>query len=172
MSPLDPNKIGHIKVALCSNNLTHIDTSFTFARQIVFYDVNYDNINFLDVAKFPTPGRKSKSNNKMPAAKAESSGCWMEEVGGTAAEQLPIRVEAMKGCAVLFSFGLTDLAAVRLRDIGIFPVKTELVRDIDTALGALQTMMNNNPPLWLRRALGYCSLNKNLLVTSGHKSIA
>lgn len=158
MFKLDLTQIGHLKVALCSNNLTHVDANFSFARQVVFYDVSYDQIQFLDVARFAAPPRRSsaaKQAEQQPPGAGRNGGCCMAELGGSEVDQLAARVAALEGCSVLFSFGLNDLAAVRIRDARVFPVKTESIREIDQVLGSLQWMMNHNPPLWLRRALGY-----------------
>ena len=62
-------KIGHLKVAVCSKNLTHVDSAFSFSRQVVFYDVSYDSIEFIDVARFASPPRRSE------AAAAMASRC-------------------------------------------------------------------------------------------------
>lgn len=158
MSSVIPKQIGHIKVALCSNNLTHVDANFSFARQLVIYDVSYDEITFLDVGKFGVVERRSRAalqaEQQVPGS-GRNGGCCMAALGGSEVDQLPGRVEAVTGCSVLFSYLLNDLAAVRLRDAHVFPVKLESPREIDQVLGSLQWRMNHNPPLWLRRALGY-----------------
>lgn len=170
MANVDPNKIGHLKVALCSNSLTHIDAAFSFARQMVIYDVSYDQIEFLDVVRFAAPARRSdaakKAEGQAPGA-GRKGGCCMAELGGSEVDQLAGRVAALEGCSVLFCYGLNDLAAVRIRDAKVFPVKIETIREIDQALGSLQWMMNHNPPLWLRRALGYGVQDNEYRVASG-----
>lgn len=158
MSSVISKPIGHIKVALCTNNLTHVDANFSFARQLVIYDVSYDEITFLDVGKFASAERRSRAARQaeqQPPGSGRNGGCCMAALGGSEVDQLPARVAAVEGCSVLFSFMLNDLAAVRLRDAHVFPVKLESPREIDQVLGSLQWMMNHNPPLWLRRALGY-----------------
>ena len=155
--------IGHVKIALASNSLTHVDTSFTYARQLLFYDVSYDTREFLEVARFAAPRpAPDASATAAPAQGAprpgtgRNGGCCFADAGLTAgADQLSARVAAMQGCAILFCKELNDLAAVRLRDVGVFPVKLEQRRDIDAVIDALQRTMNNHPPLWLRKALGY-----------------
>ena len=49
--------------------------------------------------------------------------------------------------------GISDLAAMRVKSADIFPVKTEGTHDIDAVLERLATLLNGNPPLWLRRVL-------------------
>lgn len=71
-------------------------------------------------------------------------------------DPLTARVDALKGCAVLFTKGIGDPAAVRVHAQKVFPVKMETARDIDEVIQNMQRMMGAaTPPLWLRRALGY-----------------
>lgn len=155
--------IGHVKIALTTNNLTHVDTSFTSARQIVFYDVTYDQREFLEMVRFAKPRPANAADTAPPAESAtprpgagRNGGCCFADAGLTeGSDRLAGRVEAMQGCAILFCKELNDLAAVRLRDVGVFPVKLEQRCEIDIAIDALQNTMNARPPLWLRKALGY-----------------
>lgn len=54
---------------------------------------------------------------------------------------------------MLFTLGLSDLAAVRVHNLRVFPVKNECVREIDDVVAQLQRLMNGSPPLWLRRVM-------------------
>ena len=72
---------------------------------------------------------------------------------GVTTGRMAERVEALGGCSVLFTLGLSDLHAVHVKRRGIFPVKMEKSRSVDDVVESLQTMLKNNPPLWLRRAL-------------------
>ena len=163
-------KIGHLKVAVCSKNLTHVDSAFSFSRQVVFYDVCYDNIEFLDVVRFASPPRRHEAAEaaaRQPMGSGKKGGCCMAELGGSEVDQLSARVASLEGCDVLFCVGLNDLAAVRIRDAGVFPVKMEAVREIDDVLTSLQWRMNHNPPLWIRRLLGYGNRNADYRVAVG-----
>ena len=77
----------------------------------------------------------------------------MGDDDGTGRDPLVERVEALNGCSVLFTLGLSDLAAVRVHNNRVFPVKSETVRDIDDVIANLQRLMRNSPPLWLRRVM-------------------
>ena len=68
-------------------------------------------------------------------------------------DMVSTRVAALAGCSILITKGISDLAAVRVQEADIFPVKTEGTHDIDTVLERLQLLLNGNPPLWLRRVL-------------------
>lgn len=165
--------IGHIKIAFSSNNLTHVDTSFVSARQILFYDVTYDRREFLEVVRFAKPYPTSDGSTASPSepatsrpGKGRNGGCCFADLT-EGSDRLARRVEALQGCAILFCNELNDLAAVRLRDAGVFPVKLEQRCEIDVVIDALQSMMSARPPLWLRKALGYGVRNSEFqLVTT------
>lgn len=152
------SEIGHIKIAITTNSLTRVDVAFALAKQIVFYGVTYDAAEFLDAVRFSGEGAAV-----VKGAAKNGGQCWMLEEaeateGGT--DRLTPRVNAVKGCHVLFTKGLSDLAAVKLHDNKVFPVKMEKGREVDEVIRALQKMMNSaHPPLWLRKALGYGTHN-------------
>jgi nitrogen fixation protein NifX len=152
---MNMSEIGHLKIAITTNGLTQVDANFNGAKQVVFYDVASDSSRFVDLVQFKGSGAK-----KQPGA-GKNGGCWMmdteeESVGGV--DHLSARVDALKGCAVLFTKGIGDPAAMRVKDLNVFPVKLENARDIDDVIVNLQKMMANDPPpLWIRRAMGHIS---------------
>lgn len=74
--------------------------------------------------------------------------------GGIAQEHMNDRIEAVKGCAILFSKGLSDLHAVNVKNLDVFPVKMENNREITEVIEYVQRMIVR-PPLWMQRAMGY-----------------
>jgi hypothetical protein len=142
----------HLRIAVATNSLIQVDANFAAARQVVFYDVARDRSEFVDVVHFTRNGKKGLGGGQGTA----TGGCVMDDMDdddGTGRDPLVERVEALEGCSVLFALGLSDLAAVRLHNLRVFPVKSERVRDIDDVIANLQRMMNETPPLWLRRVL-------------------
>lgn len=156
------SEIGHLKIALTSNSLTRVDVAFALTRQILFYDVTYDAAEFIDSVRFAAGGTGGGTGQ----GRAKNGGdCWMMEAESSGSDRITPRVEAVKGCQVLFTKGLSDVAAVKLHDAKVFPVKMESGRDVDEVIGALQKMMNSpHPPLWLRKALGYGHKNSEYLI--------
>lgn len=155
------NEIGHLKIAITSNDLLQVDANFATAKQIVIYDVTYDEASFLDVVQFKGGG-KGGDGKRGPGG---GGGCSMgDPTGGASVDQIQLRVDAMEGCAVLFTLALSDFAAVKVKSAGVFPVKMQHPREIDEVVEHLQRMMQNNPPLWLRKALGYGVRNPDYLI--------
>lgn len=142
----------HLRIAVTTNNLVQVDANFAAAKQVVFYDVSRDGSEFVDVVNFRRGAKKGPGGGRG----RDAGCCIMEDMGdddGTGHDPLVERVDALKGCSVLFTLGLSDLAAVRVHNLQIFPVKNERVRDIDEVIGTVQRLMNATPPLWLRRVM-------------------
>lgn len=142
----------HLRIAVTTNSLIQCDANFAAAKQVVFYDVARDSSEFVDVVHFRRGGKKGPGAGKGKAG----GGCVMDDMeddDGTGHDPLVERVEALKGASVLFTLGLSDLAAVRVHNEKIFPVKSERVRDIEDVIANVQRMMNGVPPLWLRRVM-------------------
>ena len=92
----------------------------------------------------------------LPVQGGADGRCVMEDMGdddGAGRDPLVERVAALKGCSVLFTLGLSDLAAVRVHNERVFPVKSSTVRTIDDVIANLQRLMKGAPPLWLRRSM-------------------
>ena len=138
----------YLRVAMFTNSLVRVDANFAAAKQAALYDVTAEGHAFVDVVPF---GRKAK---KGPGG---GKGCVMDDMeddDGAGVDPLTERVEALDGCSVLFTLGLSDLAAVRVHNKKIFPVKSAQVRDIDDVLEQLRMLVASpTPPLWLRRVM-------------------
>ncbi|MBB3103189.1 NifB/NifX family molybdenum-iron cluster-binding protein [Azomonas macrocytogenes] len=156
------SEIGHIKIAITTNDLLQVDANFATAKQIVFYDVSYDDAEFVDCVQFKGGGVKGGGAKRGPGG---GSGCSMgDPTGGAAVDQIQLRVDALEGCAVLFTLALSDFAAVNVKNAGVFPVKMQQSREVQEVIDQLQSMMRSNPPLWLRKALGYGLRNAEFLI--------
>ena len=150
----------HLKVALTTNSLVQVDAGFADARQVVFYRVTRDGATFEDVVKMhravpKTTGEKTTGDVK-PGFGRNGGACMMADdlaSDAAAGDMVSTRVAALAGCSILITKGISDLAAMRVQEADIFPVKTEGMHEIDAVLDRLQTLLKGNPPLWLRRVL-------------------
>lgn len=142
----------HLRIAVTTNSLIQLDASFAAAKQVVFYDVTRDASEFVDVVHFGKGAKKGLGGGQ-GAANGRCVMDDMEDDDGTGRDPLVERVEALNGCSVLFTLGLSDLAAVRVHNARIFPVKSERERSIDDVIANVQRLMNGVPPLWLRRVM-------------------
>ena len=145
---------GFIKVAIATNDLVQVDANFSIAKQFVIYGgVSASSAEFVDCIQFRGSAKGAGSSGKGPGGGA---GCSMGGPdGGVGSEHTQDRLSALTGCAMLFSKGLSDLHAVNVKNLNVYPVKMERIRNIDEVIGNVQKMMATpNPPLWMRRALG------------------
>ncbi|QGM44272.1 NifB/NifX family molybdenum-iron cluster-binding protein [Methylocystis heyeri] len=143
----------HLRIAITTNSLISLDANFVVAKQFAFYDVSVDDSEFVDVVQFARGGKGKAQGGGM----ANNGGrCIMDDMendDGAGYDPLLDRVAALEGCGILFTLGLSDLAAVRVHDLRVFPVKSERVRPIDDVIAQVQSMMVGVQPLWMRRAI-------------------
>ena len=146
---------GHVKIALTTNDLIMVDADFISARQIVFYDVGPDSAEFLDsvtLAALRNGGKKGPGGG---------TGCSMTDgEDDVVTDRVGLLVDAIKGSGVLFTKGLSDFQAVRVKNAQVFPVKMEQVREIQEVIDQMQRLLSHNIPPWLRRAMGDDSLRQ------------
>jgi len=140
-----------IRIAITTNDLTQVNASFASAQQIVVYQVTGTGSEFVDCFQFRGGGSGTgKGRGK------EDGSCWMieGELDTVSVDRNQAKLNALTGCAMLFSLGLGDVHAVNIKNNGIFPVKMERPRDIPQVIDHVQKMITSaTPPLWMRRAL-------------------
>jgi nitrogen fixation protein NifX len=142
----------HLRIAITTDSLVNLDSNFAATKQMVFYNVTPDSSEFVDVVHFGKGGKKGVGGGKG----GEGGVCIMDDVGDESVgnyDPMQEKLEALKGSSVLFTLGLSDLAAVRVHGMRIFPVKTERARSIDDVLENVQRLMGGVPPLWMRRVM-------------------
>lgn len=144
----------HLRIAVTTDSMVQVDANFVAAKQFMLYDVSVDESEFVDVLHF----KRRRKTKAAGGGKANNGGrCVMDDQGdddGTGFDPLVERVKSLDGCNLLFTLGLSDVAAVRVAELKIFPVKSEKVRPIDDVIAQVQTMMAAKmQPLWMRRAL-------------------
>ena len=145
----------HVRVAMMTNNLIQVDVPFAAAKRVMIYDVSEEKSEFVDTCYFGYGSKRgAEIGKKGPGG---GKGCQMDEMegdDGSGFDPLTERVNALVGCSLLFTKGLSDLAAYRVYAEKIFPVNTEQIRDIDDVITQVQKLMQmNTPPLWLRRSM-------------------
>ncbi len=143
----------HLRIAITTDSLVNLDANFVAAKNFVLYDVSPDDSEFIDALQFV---RRSKGKAAGGGMAANGGKCIMDDMendDGTGFDPLTERVNSLEGVSVLFTMGLSDVAAVRVNELKVFPVKTEHARSIDEVIVQVQTMMSGFQPLWMRRAI-------------------
>ncbi len=143
----------HLRIAITSDSLLNLDANFVAAKQFLLYDVSLDDSEFVDAVQF---SRRSKGKAKGGGKEANGGKCIMDDMeddDGTGYDPLTERVKSVDGCSVLFTMGLSDVAAVRVNELKVFPVKSERHRPVEEVIAQVQSMMAGKQPLWMRRAI-------------------
>jgi nitrogen fixation protein NifX len=63
------------------------------------------------------------------------------------------KVEAIAGCAILFSLAIGGMAAARVVNNRVYPLKVPSPEPIPDVIGRLQVMIRGAPPPWMRKLL-------------------
>lgn len=66
-------------------------------------------------------------------------------------DKIDERLNALRGCAIVYCTQVGGVAAARLVKNRIHPIKSESGYRIETVLNNLRERLSNNPPLWLKR---------------------
>ncbi len=119
-----------MKIAFATQDLETVDAHFGWAKNIVFYDLDADSWRPAGVASF-------ESN--------------LAEDGNE--DKLVPKIEALKGCAILYVAAIGGSGAARVVAQKIHPVKVEKPEKITDLLERLRILLNGTPPPWMRKIL-------------------
>lgn len=143
----------HLRIAITTDSLTNLDAQFVAAKNFVVYDVSAKDSEFIDALQF---ARRAKGKAAGGGKEANGGRCVMDDMendDGTGVDPLTERIDSLAGVSILFTMGLSDLAAVRVQALKVFPVKSGRHRAIDDVIAQVQAMMAGVQPLWMRRAI-------------------
>lgn len=68
-------------------------------------------------------------------------------------DKILARADALSGCAMVYSVQIGGPAAAKLVGRHIQPMKTSKDTSVSEAITKLQTVLRDNPPPWLKKAL-------------------
>lgn len=125
---LSPRKEKCMKVAFATKDLTTVDEHFGWAKQFAVYDVNKDGYKLAEIVK-------------------------AEETAESEDDKINLKIDSVKGCAIMYCQAIGPTAAARVVKAHIHPIKVEKPLPIEEALEALVKMLNGNPPPWIRRII-------------------
>ena len=131
-SPVD----GALKIAFATQDLRHVDSHFGSAPAIVIYEVGPSESRFLEAVQFDQVSNQN--------------GVHVEDDSD---DRIGAKVEAITGCALLFSLAIGGVAAARVVNNKVYPLKLPAPEAITDVIGRVQTMMKGTPPPWMRKLL-------------------
>ncbi len=117
-----------MRVAIATQDLARIDAHLGWARHLMIYEVSEEGYHFLAAETFPA-GRQDGDHAKLGP-----------------------RLEAMKGCGLVFLADVGPEGEHALGRAGLVPVLRFAGQPVAVALDALRDAMRGKATSWLRRA--------------------
>ncbi|MBF0355777.1 MAG: nitrogen fixation protein NifX [Alphaproteobacteria bacterium] len=123
-----------MRIAFSTKSMTDVDAHFGGARTIAIYEVSKDSQRFLEALQFDNV--------------ADEDGNHDDSV-----DRLGAKIDALQGCAMLFTLAIGGPAAARVVSRKIHPVKLPRAEPIADVITRLQDTLAGTPPPWMRRLL-------------------
>ncbi len=125
-----------MKVAFATNDLKRVDAHFGGAKQMVFYEITEGSSRLIEAVQFDNASAEDGSHDASDND-----------------DRLGPKVDALKGCALLFVLAIGGPAAARVIGNRVHPIKLPAVESIPDVISRVQGMLKGNPPPWLRKVL-------------------
>jgi nitrogen fixation protein NifX len=126
---------GVLKIAFSTQDLKRVDAHFGSAPAIVIYEVSPSASRFVEAVQFD---QVSNQNGRHPDDDDDRVGA---------------KIEAISGCAMLFTLAIGGVAAARVVNNKVYPLKLPAPEAISDVIGRVQTMLRGTPPPWMRKLL-------------------
>ena len=136
VEPTEPAAGPRLRIAIATQDLKSLNAHFGSARRFAIYDVTPTDQRFIEAVSFGEISNESGSHVK------------------EGDDKIGPKVEALTGCHLLFVLAIGGPAAARVVSAHIHPVKLTKPETIESIIARVQTMMNGNPPPWLRKVMG------------------
>jgi nitrogen fixation protein NifX len=117
-----------MKVAFASKDMEEINAHFGGAKEFVVYNVSKEGYELCEVIKTDTSNLEDD-------------------------DKTDFRVRALKGVSIMYSESIGGTAAAKVIRAGIHPMKVNEPTLIEDVLKSLVTMINGNPPPWVKRII-------------------
>jgi len=124
-----------MKVAIATQDLKSVDAHFAGARTIAIYEVSVEGSRMLEAIRFDIASAEDGNH------------------GDDSEDRITPRLDAIRGCQLLFVRAIGGPAAAKVVNARIHPIKVTSDEPIGDVLARCQTMLKGNPPPWLRKVL-------------------
>lgn len=118
-----------IKIAFATDNRKEINEHFGHTGKFSVYEVSEESYGFVRDVCLGSSGDEQD-------------------------DKIAERLNALSGCAIVYCTAIGGIAAARLVKQKIHPIKVEAGYPIEDALCRLRMRLKDNPPIWLKKALG------------------
>ncbi|TAN55661.1 MAG: nitrogen fixation protein NifX [Rhodospirillales bacterium] len=123
-----------MRVAFSTRSMTDVDAHFGGAKSIAIYEVSKDSHRFLEAVQFESVSEEDGNHDD-------------------SVDRLGIKIDALQGCALLFTLAIGGPAAARVVARKIHPVKLPRPEPIADVITRLQSTLAGTPPPWMRRLM-------------------
>ena len=123
-------RAGTMKIAFATQDLKRVDAHFGWAKNLAVYELSPEASRLVEVFQFE--GNLTEDGNE---------------------DKITPKVEAIRDCAIVYVAAIGGSAAGRVVQAGIHPIKVTQPEEIADLLAKLQTVLQGNPPPWLRKAM-------------------
>ncbi|PDT34022.1 MULTISPECIES: nitrogen fixation protein NifX [Sinorhizobium] len=128
-------KPGSLRIAIATQDMKSLNAHFGSAKRFAVYDVTSDGWSFVEAVAFEDVSDES--------GKHRTEGD----------DRIAPKVEALKGCHLLFCLAIGGPSAAKVVSAKIHPIKVPQPQSIEDVLTRTQTMLRTAPPPWLRKVL-------------------
>lgn len=129
---------GAVKIAFATQDLKRVDSHFGSAPSLVIYEVGPSGYRFVEAVQFDQISNQN--------------GVHLDDADGE--DRIGAKIAALTGCAMVFSLAIGGVAAARVVNAKVYPLKLPQPEVITEVIGRVQAMMNGTPPPWMRKLLG------------------
>ncbi len=134
-APAPQRPDGALRIAIATQDLKGLNAHFGSAKLFAVYDVTPQSWNFVEAVGFDDVSNESGQH------KSEGD------------DRITPKVEALKGCHILFCLAIGGPSAAKVVGAKIHPIKVPQPSSIEEVLQRTQTMLKTAPPPWLRKVL-------------------
>jgi nitrogen fixation protein NifX len=124
-----------IRVAIATQDMKNLNAHFGSAKKFAVYDVTKTGWTLVETVAFDTVSDEG--------GKHSTDGD----------DRITPKVEALKGCHLLFCLAIGGPSAAKVVGAKIHPIKMPQVQPLDAVLERTRVMLNGAPPPWLRKVL-------------------
>lgn len=134
-APAPERPDGVLRIAIATQDLKGLNAHFGSAKLFAVYDVTPQSWKFVEAVGFDDVSNESGQH------KSEGD------------DRITPKVEALKGCHILFCLAIGGPSAAKVVGAKIHPIKVPQPSSIEEVLTRTQTMLKTAPPPWLRKVL-------------------
>jgi len=127
-----------LRIAFATEDMKRVDSHFGSAPSLAIYEVSPTASRFVEAVQFD--------------AVSNQNGVHLDDADGE--DRIGAKIEALAGCAMVFSLAIGGMAAARVVNAKVYPLKLPQPETIAEVIGRIQVMMNGTPPPWMRKLLG------------------